>query len=830
MSVQRTKPLLIMLFALVVFAVSAFIIPTHTASAAPLTVNNHKLRAHDDLQFHPDAPNNGRNGSFELPPINGNDQEVDTSAVDYWQTRGAVGQAAETKMHLIKSVSPNITASNGSQFASVNATTRGVLYQDLNLKAGQPYYVKFRYRGGTASKADEMMFYFRQKGTTPQGFSVSGAAESGWLDYTYLLTPTASDYEIAFETKHVSTSSPIWAGNYLDNVQVLTPSFLDADLSLVPDADDAATGTPSRYRDRYVTYLLEVKNTGETGAKEAVAHIPLVDGLDWTSFCKVTNVKTGGNVLTIRNGNTISFNIGEGGKDPGDGGKIDNKYKSETYQYKIMLRVSGLQTGTSTYLTPGTTVRNQVKVTYNDDISSTRNTGQTLAGPYENYTKSNGLAEFIYRESGVSGFIFRDNNEDGYYKASDRDSIFPTLDAFVRVYDAKTDKLVLTEDNRPVQISMSNVALNGSYTLYGLKPGQYKIYLDEVVGYMTTTMPSPGDATSNKAIGADGMKKSVIENVVLSGTSTDTLFQSNLNFGLKGNLSSRTVLKHYVNMNSNPQGSGSDPDKTTTANGDDLYTLDYGVPTRVESTVTRNGAVIAKVAKPNPTKEDANVTVILKTSPGSFPDIIYPQKGDLDSIIEIETQRTQSGAWEVIWYLNGFEKTNQKFSVVFRPYEAALMEHEMGTTLTVNSMTRSYPYYMRISDGRYNTSISKRIYQSNGYSKGSASRDEEFTYKIDYRVRQETDILYTFYAKVTVPAGQDRNSIELSGLTGGHYTVTELNSNWKYKIGDQYLVQTGSIGPAYEGFAGVNYSYKNDLISDKWLDGNSVVRNKMAQP
>lgn len=810
MAVQKNKSVLII--ALVALAILAtIIIPANTAKAAPLTVNNHRTKVFADLNFYPGAPGGGRNGSFETPGLVGvNDEEIDTSRANPWQTRGATAGEDETKMHIIKSVSPNITAGHGSQFASINATKMGVLYQDLTLTPGQPYYIKFKFHGGNPNAADEMMFYFREKGSSVAGDSVSAASGAKWLDNVYMKTPTSANYEIAFETVHRTSNPDIWRGNYIDDVQVLTPSFLDADLSIKPETGDAA-GVPVRYRDRYVTYILEVNNLGETGARKAMAHIPIVDGIDWSDAHapKVTDITDANNkkeVQTVKDGNTVSFNIGTGGSTVGTGGSIAAK-NTTPYRYEIRMRVTGKVTGTDTFIQPERIVRNQVKITYDDDIQNLPN--NTTAGPYVNYTKSDSLAEFIYRESGVQGFIFWDETDDGYYD-SGSEIIFPFLNAQIQVFDASTGEIATDEDGYPVRLSMASDALAGKFEIYGLLPGTYDIRLTELPGYMTSTVPDPATATSNKAKALKKDEKvSVIEGVVISGTTSSTLIKKDLLFGMKDNLTYRTVLKQYL-VASDQLNTGSNPDTEMVGDGV-KYVLDYGVPTRMDYTLYRNGPAISK-----------DVTVVLLTPEGCKPEAIDPAGGKIYPLA--------NGGYQVSWTLNGFTKTSEKFSVVFKPYLRPLDVKNMQNSYEVATMGRNDMFYIQVNDNKYDTNIIKGLYNMDGSGAAYADKDEEFTYKIDYRPRADADIDYSFYAKVNILEGENKKGIYISNIKGGHYTVTELDTNWKYKIMDSYVVQSGYIGPTYDGYAGVSYTYRNKLQSDKWVNGNAIVKNEMEQP
>lgn len=99
-----------------------------------------------------------------------------------------------------------------------------------------------------------------------------------------------------------------------------------------------------------------------------------------------------------------------------------------------------------------------------------------------------------------------------------------------------------------------------------------------------------------------------------------------------------------------------------------------------------------------------------------------------------------------------------------------------------------------------------------------ASEDETFVFMISGNGS-------TFYTTLTVTEGNSSASIKITGLEKGSYTVTELDSNWRYEnTGNaSQTIELNDINTAY------SCSFTNEKMSDQWLSNSVKVVNTMTQ-
>lgn len=82
-----------------------------------------------------------------------------------------------------------------------------------------------------------------------------------------------------------------------------------------------------------------------------------------------------------------------------------------------------------------------------------------------------------------------------------------------------------------------------------------------------------------------------------------------------------------------------------------------------------------------------------------------------------------------------------------------------------------------------------------------------------------------FYATITIPAGGSSGSVLLTDLYASTYSVTELNSNWRYSplTGASQTVTIVETGTA-------SVAFRNDKTKGNWLSDKAEVSNHMAAP
>lgn len=781
-AVYSKKNLLIVALLLAVMAMAAIAIPANNANAAPITMQNPLAREYTDINF-----KSQRNGSFENPIIGSSDQEYDTSAVPNWMTRGT-GATNETKMHLFQNVD-GINPADGRQFASISATTKSVLYQDVNLMAGKPYYVTFRHHAGGPNE-DLMMFYFRQKGNTSQvGTPIKSTQVGGWKRHAYILTPSASNMEIAFENSYNGNAGQEqWRGNYVDDVQIITPSYLEAKLSVQAEGFDTAGKIPERNQEGNVTYLLEVKNTGESNAKNAIATLQLVDGIDFTSYNRVRNLTTNTYIDPNRSANSISFPVGDNG---------NLMAKGQTYTYSIECKVTGTTRGAGAQMPVGTDINNQVTLTYTDDVSIEYGGN---AGPFTTYSQNDSTAAFRYQQRrGVQGVIFFDDNtENGYF--NDGESVVKKTGR-ISLKDTNGD-IVVSEDGKNCTLRVEDLTA-GAFSFTGLPLGKYYLEMEEIPGYMTTPLtPDASSPTSNKAHANTTDKKTSVIDLDLSSGSGVVPYQ---NIGLVYSLHESITITHKK-VGSTSNVFTVPPTQPITANVSE-YLIDHGDTIKVDFSVEKRGPNI-----------DIPFDIIVTLTQNCK---VVSDGGGTVSY-------TASGQPQITWSLSNFHDAKKDYSFTFLAYERADASIRVRPRIRLSQEDIGNSAMLRIYPDKFNTEIRKSLVEKDGTTPYTAVRDEDFVYRIDYRAFDGFPIVYTYYAKVTVPTGAQSGRTSLVGLDPGHYTVTELETNWRYKIADStnvnHWIQKAVMA---DPNASVTFNFWNKLEYKDWASGGDDEKNKM---
>ena len=82
----------------------------------------------------------------------------------------------------------------------------------------------------------------------------------------------------------------------------------------------------------------------------------------------------------------------------------------------------------------------------------------------------------------------------------------------------------------------------------------------------------------------------------------------------------------------------------------------------------------------------------------------------------------------------------------------------------------------------------------------------------------------SFYTKVTVPANATTASVTIDNVVPGVYTVTELESNWRYELTTANSIEVDCTGTNTPGQA----NFTNRRNSDRWISDHAAVTNKMT--
>ncbi|MDL2324700.1 DUF11 domain-containing protein [Ruminococcaceae bacterium OttesenSCG-928-A16] len=138
--------------------------------------------------------------------------------------------------------------------------------------------------------------------------------------------------------------------------------------------------------------------------------------------------------------------------------------------------------------------------------------------------------------------------------------------------------------------------------------------------------------------------------------------------------------------------------------------------------------------------------------------------------------------------------------------------------------TENYP--IEDSNTTHHQLVAKVALQITKTINQPSAEDETFIYQIDYAPEAGGQTSKSFYATITVPAGETATTISILELTPGQYTVTELDSNWRYAI-DENATPLTQVYPLNGHNRTGTANYLNNRILDTWVSDKASVSNHM---
>jgi len=103
-----------------------------------------------------------------------------------------------------------------------------------------------------------------------------------------------------------------------------------------------------------------------------------------------------------------------------------------------------------------------------------------------------------------------------------------------------------------------------------------------------------------------------------------------------------------------------------------------------------------------------------------------------------------------------------------------------------------------------------------------AEEDEKFVFQVDYRETSATGtVVKTMYAVITIEAGESIGTANFVDMSAGWYTVTELDSNWRFELLTDRTV-TMEIEDGNEIF-----EFLNKRMDVPWVNGKNSITNEM---
>jgi hypothetical protein len=116
--------------------------------------------------------------------------------------------------------------------------------------------------------------------------------------------------------------------------------------------------------------------------------------------------------------------------------------------------------------------------------------------------------------------------------------------------------------------------------------------------------------------------------------------------------------------------------------------------------------------------------------------------------------------------------------------------------------------------------INKQLVNSSGATLVPATDIEYFVFMISNGTQ-------TFYEYVTIPVGGSNVTVTVTGLPAGTYTVTELQTNWRYTLYSGTTNPQTKVVDDPDASPPVTFTFKNVKTNDQWQDDTLKVKNNM---
>lgn len=173
------------------------------------------------------------------------------------------------------------------------------------------------------------------------------------------------------------------------------------------------------------------------------------------------------------------------------------------------------------------------------------------------------------------------------------------------------------------------------------------------------------------------------------------------------------------------------------------------------------------------------------------------------------------------------------------PENEALWVYEHGDYTGIPSDAQAY-----INDLTHNVQIDLYVVETgeltvNKVLTDSAEEEETFVFQVDYcgNGAEAGSVERTMYAVITIPAGQKTGMAKFIEMPPGWYTVTELDSNWRFELLDDELevdnpgaavdADNAKVTMYIEEHNEIDYTYQNKRLDVPWANGKHSVTNDM---
>jgi len=448
-----------------------------------------------------------------------------------------------------------LVANSGTQSVELSGWIPSIFFQDAATTPGQTIYYEFYHRarrGSHPAHVDRMDFFLygvpdnedydwpKMPELTngnpnliqnmanpifdPPSVETAISNNLAWYRFAGAYTVPYGQYltRFAFQGTRSTTGTGgignLMEGNLLDDIRLLTPSFVELEKT-----SSASGGTYALQGER-VTYTIIARNIGEADASRALLTDVLPEGVSFVPGSIRINGDPAGEFGTFDTATrTVSVDIGgnanigpsdvnegiiEGAQVVRTSGACNDAGCEHSECYETIFSYVTVTFQVDVTADAGSIIQNQARITY-DDFTFEEHTD----GGYWNVSPVN---EFNVRQRTLSGLVWADLNEDGMMDAVGTPAYEVRLSGIiVTLYNDALGTPALDVNGNPLQ---TTTGPDGSFSFSTIPSGVYRVVATLPTGYQVT--PTLGD---NLAVNVSN--SATIANVALNADLTITYEQ-----------------------------------------------------------------------------------------------------------------------------------------------------------------------------------------------------------------------------------------------------------------------------------------------------------------
>ncbi|WP_336032653.1 DUF7507 domain-containing protein [Geodermatophilus sp. FMUSA9-8] len=303
-----------------------------------------------------------QNGGFELPVLADNSYAfVAEGSVPGWRTT-----ASDKRIEIWRTPFQGVSAGSGSQFAELNATQPSTLYQDVTTTPGTTLRWELQHRGRAGT--DVMAVNIGAPNGTLARQALISDGTSAWGTHSGTYSVPAGQTTTRFAFAAVTTAGGnASVGNFLDSISFGTSACLVTTTQVTTRSGGATANVGE-----LLTYTVTTSNGGGNPAKDAVVVDQLPAGVEFVpgSIRAITSTSTQARSDAAGDDageydaatRTVRVRVGLNANSSAGGTIRPDDARSISYQVRVTEALSG------------TTVRNDARVQYRDDLTASART------------------------------------------------------------------------------------------------------------------------------------------------------------------------------------------------------------------------------------------------------------------------------------------------------------------------------------------------------------------------------------------------------------------------------------------------------------------------